>query len=84
MVAIVEGFYCNPFMSYTIGAYSQTTRTEGCFTVNFACVDGSRCLTRENDRNGVCDALPDCSDGSDESRCGRGRYTREINSTTNA
>ena len=49
-----------------------TTRVDGCFTVQFACVDGSRCPPLVNNRNGVCDGVYDCTDQSDETRCGIG------------
>ena len=44
----------------------------GCFSVQFACVDGSRCPPLVNNRNGVCDGVRDCRDRSDEARCGLG------------
>lgn len=43
--------------------------SQACFNLQFACGDG-RCPSRNNDRNGVCDGVFDCSDGSDEARCG--------------
>ena len=49
-----------------------TTRVSGCFSVQFACVDGSRCPPLVNNRNGVCDGVQDCGDRSDEARCGLG------------
>ena len=44
----------------------------GCFSVQFACVDGGRCPPLVNNRNGVCDGVLDCRDRSDEARCGLG------------
>ena len=43
-----------------------------CFSVQFLCVDGSRCPPLVNNRNGVCDGVQDCRDQSDEARCGLG------------
>ena len=43
-----------------------------CFSVQFVCVDGSRCPPLVNNRNGVCDGVQDCRDQSDEARCGLG------------
>ena len=54
------------------------TRVDGCFSVQFACVDGSRCPPLVNNRNGVCDGVQDCGDRSDEARCGRGEYIQYI------
>ena len=53
--------------------WGQTT-VSGCFSVQFACVDGSRCPPLVNNRNGVCDGVQDCRDRSDEARCGLGEY----------
>ena len=63
--------------SFTIPPLSAHSQT--CFNVQFACGDG-RCLNRNNDDNGVCDGRRDCSDGSDESRCGLGKvqYLRVV------
>ena len=49
-----------------------TTRVSDCFSVQFVCVDGSRCPPLVNNRNGVCDGVQDCRDRSDEARCGLG------------
>ena len=57
----------------TTGVGGQTgTTVNGCFSVQFACVDGSRCPPLVNNRNGVCDGVYDCRDQSDEARCGIG------------
>ena len=51
--------------------FVPTVNCQSCFNVQFVCGDG-RCLNRNNDDNGVCDGITDCSDGSDEQQCGRG------------
>ena len=51
--------------------FIRTVNCQSCFNVQFVCGDGE-CLNRNNDDNGVCDSKVDCSDGSDESRCGSG------------
>lgn len=49
-----------------------TVNCQSCTNLQFACGDG-KCLNRNNDDNGVCDSKTDCSDGSDENRCGLGK-----------
>ena len=49
--------------------FFPTVNCQSCFNVQFVCGDG-KCLNRENDDNGVCDDIVDCSDRSDEQRCG--------------
>ena len=51
--------------------YAYSVHCQSCFNYNFVCGDG-KCLSRSNDDNGVCDGTRNCSDGSDESRCGLG------------
>ena len=49
--------------------FFPTVNCQSCFNVQFVCGDG-KCLNRENDDNGVCDSIVDCSDRSDEQGCG--------------
>ena len=46
---------------------------QGCINTQFVCGDG-KCLNRNDSTNGVCNSSRDCSDGSDERRCGNGTW----------
>ena len=51
--------------------------SQACFNYVFACGDGE-CLNQMIVNNGVCDGTRNCSDGSDESRCGLGKTDTDI------
>ena len=51
-----------PNSLYTRGSGNLTTQPRTCFSNEFACLDGSKCIPR----SWVCDGLPHCDDYSDE------------------
>ena len=52
---------------FTISSLTYVADSKPCLDVEYKCIEDGSCI----DKSRLCDAFPDCDNGSDEMACGK-------------